>query len=83
MAIEWDVAKEAAMLLKSDAECLEIFDVEHSDVEERFISVGVVLSRVLVVVWTERKEATVRIISARPATQREIRFLRDYMEGAG
>ncbi|MBX3274557.1 MAG: BrnT family toxin [Sandaracinaceae bacterium] len=53
MRLEWDPAKdeanrakhgigfaEASELLTSGVECLEIYDQEHSDDEDRFISVG-------------------------------------------
>ena len=75
MRVEWDLANqrkhdvsfgEAAELLESEREHLEIFDADHSDVEDRFISIGVVL-----VVWTERDEDVIRITRARWATNRE------------
>lgn len=95
MRIEWDSAKaeanlakhgvsfeQALELLASDVECLEIYDVEHSGDEDRFITVGATPADVLVVVWTEPEEGTIRIISARGATKREIRLFHAYMEGA-
>lgn len=84
MRFDWDEAKsasnrdkhgvsfvEALELLVSDADCLEIFDEAHSDIEERFISIGPIRQGLVLVVWTERAEDVIRIISARWATQRE------------
>jgi uncharacterized DUF497 family protein len=69
---------EASELFASD-DYLEIFDAEHSEEEERFIAIGLILRGVIVVVWTQRDADTVRIISARKATTREIELYREYM----
>ena len=50
---------------------LEIFDAAHSATEERFITIGPIKDGLAVVVWTERDDDVVRIISARWATTRE------------
>lgn len=62
--------EEAAALFDMD-DHLVIFDEEHSEEEERFISIGVIAKGVVVVVWTERSAMELCIISARPATQGE------------
>lgn len=93
MKVVWDAAKnrenrrkhgvsfeEAAGLFKSGAEYLEIFDEAHSDVEDRFIAIGPIKRGLVLVVWTERDEDTVRIISARWASNRERSMYRDFME---
>ena len=93
MRFEWDPAKnkanrkkhsvgfeEAEELLESEDDFLEIYDDSHSVDEERFISVGPVRGRLIVVVWTERGEDTSRIISARLATKREKELYREHME---
>ena len=93
MKFEWDPAKDkvnrkkhsvgfkdAKELLSSDAEFLEIFDDGHSDEEERFIAIGPVRRGLIVVVWTERAEDTIRIISARFATNLEKELYRTHME---
>jgi uncharacterized DUF497 family protein len=56
------------------------FDPEHSEVEDRFILLGVSsAARTLVVVHCYREsDSLVRIISARKATKKEVRF---YEEG--
>jgi hypothetical protein len=90
---EWDPAKdkgnrkkhsvsfkEAEGLLSSGEDFLEIFDDSHSEEEERFVAMGPVRSGIIVVVWTERTEDTIRIVSARLATKREKQFYREYME---
>ena len=84
MEFEWDPAKdrsnqrkhgvsfrEAQALLESGVDYLEIFDAEHSEVEDRFMAIGSIDRGIVVVVYTEREEGRVRIIGARPATKRE------------
>ena len=89
MNFEWDAAKENANrqrhgisfdevteLFTRDVDYLEIYDAEHSLDEDRFIAVGPIRRGLVVVVYTERDEDTVRIISARPATTSETRLFR-------
>ncbi|MEL7449015.1 MAG: BrnT family toxin [Pseudomonadota bacterium] len=84
MEFEWDDAKdrsnqrkhglsfsEAKQLFAGNRDYLEIFDVSHSDVEDRFIAIGAIRRGVVVVVYTEREEDVIRIIGARFATKRE------------
>ena len=84
MEFEWDDAKdrsnqlkhgvsfaEARRLFESGADYLEIFDAEHSDVEDRFIAIGPLDRGLVVVVYTERDEERIRIIGARLANKRE------------
>ena len=86
MRIEWDPAKDrlnrkrhrlafeqAAELFRSGADYLEIYDEEHSDQEDRFVAVGRIQQGVIVVVYTEREDEVVRIMSARMATKKERR----------
>ena len=86
MRLEWDSAKndenlekhgisfdEASKLLLSTADCMEVFDNAHSDEEDRFVAIGPIASGIIVVVFAERDEETVRVISARAATRRESR----------
>ena len=86
MDFEWDPRKDGANHRKhgvgfreattifGDPSALTFQDFEHSESEQRLLTIGVAASgRVLVVVHTERQEA-IRIISARPATRRERRF---------
>lgn len=90
--LEWDDAKnlanqekhdvsfeEAAHLFTDEADCLEIFDVLHSDEEERFISIGPVERGLILVVWTERSDDVIRIISARWTTKSEAQRYRAYL----
>jgi uncharacterized protein len=62
---------EARQLFESGEEYLEIYDSEHSDVEDRFIAVGTIDRGTAVVVYTETEEALIRIIGARLANKRE------------
>ena len=84
MKVSWDDAKnrankrnhgvsfeEASELFRSGRDYLEIFDEAHSVTEDRFIAIGPILRGLVLVVWTERDEDTIRIISARWATKRE------------
>ena len=85
MEFEWDANKAALNLSKhgvSFAEAMTIFgdpfeamipDPAHSDVELRFVSLGLSeAKRLLVVAYTERARR-IRIISAREPTSRERR----------
>ena len=84
MRFEWDEAKnrsntlkygvafeDTRLLFESGQDYLEIFDETHSHDEDRFLAIGPVSGRILVVSWRESEEGTVRIISARPAVRRE------------
>ena len=93
---EWDEAKAAANERKHDVtfelassvfydpRLLTVADVEHSETEERWLSVGIARNGVLislVYLWSETDPAAikVRIIPARRATQAE---RRQYEEGS-
>lgn len=95
MHFEWDPGKEAANLAKhglsfghatslftSGADYLEIADAAHGDDEDRLIAIGPVARGVIVVVFTERIDDTIRIISARKATRSEVLLYRQYLKGA-
>jgi uncharacterized DUF497 family protein len=82
--VEWDEAKnlanqrkhgisfeEAEALFTTGSDYLEIFDETHSEFEDRFVAIGAVTRGIVLVVWTERDEETLRIISARWASERE------------
>lgn len=76
---EWDPTKAATNLRKhgvsfeeastifDDAVSITIEDDEHSDEEQRFVTIGVSDSGRLVVVCHCDREERIRIISARPA----------------
>lgn len=83
---EWDDGKAQANWLKhrisfeeastvfSDPLSQTTFDPDHSDEEDRFITMGVSdFGRLMVVAHTDRERA-IRIISARIATSRERRM---------
>lgn len=83
LEFEWDISKATLNVLKhgvSFEEAASIFDAEkilikkdikHSIVEDRKAAIGPSnLNRYLVVIFTER-EGRFRIISARPAKQKE------------
>ena len=94
MEVEWDDAKnrrnqkshgvafeEAQELFRSDRDYLELFDAAHSDTEERFVAIGPIKRGVVLIVWTERIEDTIRIISARWASPGEKSLYQKYMSG--
>jgi uncharacterized DUF497 family protein len=67
-------------LFTSKVDFLEIYDAEHSDVEERFIAIGPIRRGLVLVVCTERSEDTIRIISARWASKTERALYVEYIE---
>jgi len=83
LLFEWDSEKAKSNLEKhgvsfeeagsalDDPREITVFDPDHSDAEDRYLSIGLsTFGRVLVVSYTERGER-VRIISARVANKRE------------
>jgi hypothetical protein len=90
MIFEWDPDKETENIRKhkidfttaskvfDDSHRIERFDEEHSQCEDRYITIGLVGNVVylLTVSYTERGEA-IRLISARRATREE---RRDYYD---
>ena len=86
---EWDTNKakinkykhgvsfEDACTVLKDPKALTLFDEQHSEYEERWITLGLSFSgRLLVVCHTfkeiNKKEAIIRIFSSRKATKREV-----------
>jgi uncharacterized protein len=59
---------------------LELFDDAHSVEEDRFLAIGPTRRGLVLVVWTERDEDEIRIISARWATPRETDLFREHTE---
>ena len=72
--------KEAEEVFASDVDFLEIYDADHSATEERFIAIGPIRRGVVLVVFTERVEDTIRFISARWATKAEHALYTEHME---
>ena len=60
---------------------LEVYDEDHSDDEDRFIAIGPIHVGVVVVVYTERQDDVLRIVSARKATKQEAVLFQKYYEG--
>lgn len=93
MKFEWDPAKsrmnqqkrgvsfdDAVRVFETDDEALDLFAEQHSDPEDRFITIGPIQGGLVLVVWTERLEDTIRVISARWATPTERRLYHRRME---
>jgi len=72
--------EEAKELFVTDASVLEIYDVDHSDLEDRYKSIGPIRRGLVLVVWTERSDDVVRIISAWWATHAEEDLYREFSE---
>lgn len=84
LKFEWDEEKdqinrwkhgisfETAAYVFQDKHYIEMYDFEHSNDEDRYIAIGMV-GDLLFVVFTERGES-IRLISARLATERERRL---------
>jgi hypothetical protein len=66
---------EEAQTVWADPHSLEFYDPDHSDDEDRFIRIGYsTRDRLVLVIFCERNdENTIRIISARKATRKEVR----------
>jgi uncharacterized DUF497 family protein len=75
--------EEASHLFAPGVEYLEIFDVAHSDSEDRFICIGPIRRGIVVVVMTEIEDDVLRLISARFATPREARAYQSKIERDG
>jgi len=83
MRFEWDDQKALENLAKHkvsfgeatevfyDPNAVEVYDVEHSIDEARFVIIGYSTSQLLFVVFAERRRNLIRIISARPPTPSE------------
>lgn len=94
MQFEWDDEKEKINIVKhgidfttaarvfKDENRLEIYDKEHSETEDRYITIGIIdeVAYLVMVVYTEREDA-IRLISARKATNQERRMYYDYSQG--
>lgn len=93
LKFEWDPSKatenvrnhgiafDEAKTVFDDLNLLREFDLLHSEIEEREIVIGFSeKARLLMVVSTERHE-TIRIISARRATQAEARRYAEQIDG--
>ena len=73
------VAFDLARTIFNDRRLLTAADLEHSETEERWFSIGCASSGVMLTVvylWSEADPAAtkIRIVSARKATQTEIRY---------
>ena len=82
--LEWDTEKEKINRRKHgisfetagriflDTNRIEYYDIMHSTDEDRFVTIGMV-DGLLSVVYTERENDILRLISARKATEKERR----------
>lgn len=81
--VKHKISFEDAVSVFKDENAISIFDEEHSESEERWITIGLdIKTRTLVVVHTfielSKNDCNIRIISARKATKNEQKY---YNEG--
>lgn len=95
MRFEWDDEKEkynirthgldftTAARVFDDENRLELYDEAHSEYEDRYQTIGIIDDIMIVafVVYTERDNDTIRLISARRATKKERDMYDDYSKG--
>lgn len=94
MRFDWDPKKDAANRMKhgfgfeeaarlfiSGADYLEVHDPLRGEDEDRFVAIGPAVAGIIYVVFTDRDEDVVRIISARRATTHEIEAYLRHMRG--
>ena len=85
MCFEWDDSKNAFNIKKHGVDFRDAIDIFNHPMltaiderfvygEERCIAIGLMRQMIGVVVYKERGEGVVRIISARKATKREVRL---------
>lgn len=88
MTYTWDEEKNRANIRKHGIDFLDVpamfqhpmvtfLDQRKDYGEDRWIAIGILKTLLAVVVFTEPKPETIRIISARKATQNEERIYRD------
>lgn len=90
---EWDPTKdalnrgkrgigfeEAAAVFAPGSRWLDLDDEAHSEDEIRYRAIGAIARGVVLVVYTQRDDDVLRIISARRATARERRLYEDWLE---
>ncbi len=85
MYFDWDESKNTVNIKKHGVDFRDAIDIfshpmltvvdEHCTYgEERWVAMGLMREMIGVVVYTERYEDVIRIISARKATKREVRL---------
>ena len=92
MRFKWDCAKNKTNIIKhgvsfeqaskvfADGNAFDIFDDIHSELEERFITIGLIPGGPVLVVWAELADDVIRIISARWTSKRETRRYYEQIE---
>jgi uncharacterized DUF497 family protein len=76
------VSFEIAATILRDPKAVSIFDTEHSDYEDRWVSIGIASNNQFILMIHTYNEINaenieIRIISARKATKNEIKIYRD------
>ena len=83
---EWNQRKhglafeEARELFLGPADYLEVYDRDHSLDEDRYLAIGPIRRGVICVVYVDRTDERIRLISARFATRSERRLFAQYMK---
>lgn len=93
MKVSWDEAKnlanqkkhgisfDEAQNLFTSGDYLEIFDEEHSETEERFVAIGLIVRGLIVVVWTQRRTQFTLSVPASPRSARKNCTSRTWAKG--
>lgn len=87
---EWDEAKNLENIRKHQIDFVDVPEIFESVMlvelddridygEERWVGIGFLRNGVVVVVWTERQDDVIRIISARKANRYERRRFQQYL----
>jgi uncharacterized DUF497 family protein len=71
---------EAIEVFRADDLRVDLFDTRHSLTEDRFISLGPIEGGLVLVVWTQRNDDVIRLVTARRPTTQERRLYRRRME---
>lgn len=90
MQFEWDEAKRAKNIVKHGIDFADVPQIFHGPMlneldeftdygEDRWLGIGFLRNAVAVVVWTERQDDTIRIISARKANKYERQRFEQYL----
>lgn len=90
MQFEWDEAKNLKNIRQHEIDFVDVPEMFESSMlvelddrfnygEERWLGIGFLGNGVAVVVWTERQNDVIRIISARRANQHERKRLEQYL----
>ncbi len=74
------VIRRSLRVVHTDAPVLEVYDVDPSETEDRFKSIGPIRGGLALVVWTDRADDIARLVSAWWTTRAEQELNAEYVE---